>query len=67
MKTPEELMIETPMGLIKWRIIRKALVRLAHDEQRQEQFDLERYERQQKRMATIARKKAEKEKLNGNS
>lgn len=63
----EEVMIGTPIGLIKWSVIRKALVRLAHEQARQEHLNLEALRKKQKRMETMAKKKAEKELQNGTS
>lgn len=58
---PEELMIETPLGLLKWTVIRKALVRYEAHIHRSEQLREDHYKSYIKRMDTIARKKAEKE------
>lgn len=58
---PEELLIETPLGLLKWTVIRKALVRYESFINRSEQLREAHYKSYIKRMDTIARKKAEKE------
>ena len=53
-------MIDTPLGLLKWTVIRKALVRYEQSIQMMERTREAQYKSYVKRMETIARKKAEK-------
>ena len=55
---PEDLMIETPIGLIKWRVIRSALMQYEYAMRRREDREAALYASYLKRMATIEKRKA---------
>lgn len=56
----EEVMIDTPIGLLKWSVVREALVRLEHKQRMYEAEMDKRYTSWVKRIDTLAKKKAER-------